>query len=159
MEQTMSSLNKLILIGNLGADPEVRFPASGVSMTILNVATTDRRSDGKDGYVLLTNWHRVVVFGKQAEVARRCLKKGSQVYVEGKLESRTWTDPAGVLHKSWTVVADRVLMLGKPPEVHPDGGAREEAAVAWLDTPPIGGGTDGHGNPSPGTGNSEALPI
>jgi single-strand DNA-binding protein len=159
MEQIMSSLNKLSLIGNLGADPKVRFLPSGISMTILSVATTDRRSDGNDGFVLLTHWHRVVVFGKQAEVAHRYLKKGSQVYVEGKLESGTWTDQAGVVRKSWTVVATRVLMLGKPPEVHPDGAAREESAVAWMDTPPIRGGTDGHGTPSPDTGNKEALQI
>ena len=131
----MASLNRIQLIGNLGADPEVRPLPSGESVANFSVATTDRRADGKGGHVEATEWHRVALYGKQAEVARQYLRKGSQVYVEGKLRTSVWTDREGVKRKTWSVIADRLQMLGKPSDRN-SVAEPGNAPACWLDGPP-----------------------
>jgi single-strand DNA-binding protein len=108
----MASVNKVILIGNLGRDPEVRYMPSGDAMANLNLATTDAWKDKSGEKQEKTEWHRVVMFGKQAEVAGEYLKKGSPVYVEGRLQTRKWTDKDGHERYTTEIVADRMQMLG-----------------------------------------------
>jgi single-strand DNA-binding protein len=108
----MASVNKVILIGNLGRDPEVRYMPSGDAMTNLNLATTDTWKDKGGEKQEKTEWHRVVMFGKQAEIAGEYLRKGSPVYIEGRLQTRKWTDKEGQERYTTEIVADRMQMLG-----------------------------------------------
>ncbi len=89
----MASVNKVILVGNLGADPETRYLPSGDAVTNLRLATTDRYKDKQSGEMKeATEWHRVSMFGKLAEIAAQYLRKGSSVYIEGKIRTRKWQD-------------------------------------------------------------------
>lgn len=105
------TVNKVILIGNLGQDPEVRNTGSGTAVANLRVATTERRKVG-DAWQDHTEWHSVAVFGKTAENAARYLSKGRQVYVEGRLQTRKYKDRDGNDRYSYEVVADQVRYLG-----------------------------------------------
>lgn len=122
----MASVNKVILIGNLGSDPEVRFLPSGQSVGNFNIATTERWS-GKDGNPgERTEWHRIVVFGKQAENCKEYLKKGRQVYVEGRLQTREWEDKEGQKRKTTEIIANQVNFLGSGGGGgRPQGGTQE----------------------------------
>jgi single-strand DNA-binding protein len=109
----MASVNKVIIVGNIGRDPETRVLPSGDSLTNISVATSDRYKDKATGEMKeTTEWHRITFFGKLAEIAGQYLKKGSQVYVEGKLRTRKYTDQAGVEKYSTEIVADSMQMLG-----------------------------------------------
>ena len=106
-------VNRVTLLGNLGSDPEVRQTQSGISVCTLSVATSyNRRDRDTNEWVEETDWHRVVLFQKLAEVAERYLRKGSQVYIEGKLKTRKWQDQDGNNRYSTEVVADEMQMLG-----------------------------------------------
>ena len=106
-------INKVILIGNLGADPETKYMPSGSAMTNLSVATTEAWNDKQTGEkVEKTEWHRVVLFDRLAEVAAEYLKKGSQVYIEGKLQTRKWQDKEGNDRYMTEVRAREMQMLG-----------------------------------------------
>ena len=107
----MASVNKVILVGNLGADPEVRYTQGGQAVTELRMATSEQWTD-KDGQRQeRTEWHAVSVWGKTAELCGQYLAKGRKVYVEGRLESREYTDKEGVKRKVWEVRADKVTFL------------------------------------------------
>ena len=109
----MASVNKVILIGNLGKDPEVRYTASGEAMCNFSLATTDSWKDkSSGGKKELTEWHRISFFGKLAEIAGQYLKKGSQVYVEGSLRTRKWTDKEGQERYTTEIRGDQMTMLG-----------------------------------------------
>lgn len=108
----MASVNKVILVGNLGKDPEVRYMPSGDAITNVSVATTDSWKDKNGEKQEKTEWHRVSFFGKLAEIAGEYLKKGSQVYVEGRLQTRKWQDKEGQDRYTTEIVADRMQMLG-----------------------------------------------
>ena len=109
----MASVNKVIIVGNLGRDPETRYMPSGDAMTNIAVATTDKWKDKATGEQKeATEWHRVAFFGKLAEIAGQYLKKGSQVYIEGKLRTRKWTDKDGIEKYSTEIIADTMQMLG-----------------------------------------------
>lgn len=106
-------LNKVMLIGNLGADPEVRYMPSGGAVTNISLATTRRWKDRQSGERReQTEWHRVVFFNRLAEIAGEYLRKGSQVYVEGRLQTRKWQDQSGQDRYSTEIVADDLQMLG-----------------------------------------------
>lgn len=108
----MASVNKVILIGNLGADPELRYTSGGQAVADLRVATS-RRWQGKDGSQQEdTQWHRVVVWGKTAEQCKEYLSKGRQAYIEGRLQTRAWEDRDGNKRYTTEVVAQQVLFLG-----------------------------------------------
>lgn len=110
----MASVNKVILIGNLGADPESRFMPSGDPICNLRIATSDSYKDKNSGEKKeSTEWHRVVMFGRLAEIAGQYLKKGSQVYIEGRIQTRKWTDKEGQERYSTEIVANEMKMLGK----------------------------------------------
>jgi single-strand DNA-binding protein len=108
----MASVNKVILIGNLGRDPETRYMPDGRAVTNISVATTDTWKDKNGEKQEKTEWHRVAFFDKLAEIAGEYLKKGSQVYVEGRLQTRKWQDKDGADKYSTEVIADRMQMLG-----------------------------------------------
>ena len=109
----MASVNKVIIVGNLGRDPEVRTFPSGDRVANVTVATTDKWKDKQTGEPKeATEWHRVVFFNRLAEIAGEYLKKGSQVYIEGALRTRKWTDKEGAEKYTTEIVADRMQMLG-----------------------------------------------
>ncbi|MFM0048899.1 single-stranded DNA-binding protein [Caballeronia grimmiae] len=109
----MASVNKVILVGNLGADPETRYLPSGDAVANIRLATTDRYKDKSSGEMKeLTEWHRVAFFGRLAEIVNEYLKKGSSVYIEGRIRTRKWTDQAGQEKYSTEIVADQMQMLG-----------------------------------------------
>jgi single-strand DNA-binding protein len=113
----MASVNKVILVGNLGRDPEVRYTQSGTPVANFTMATTDRWSDQASGERKeRTEWHRIVVWGKQAEIAGEYLRKGRQVYVEGSLQTREWTDRDGNKRYTTEVKAQLFQMLGRRSE-------------------------------------------
>ena len=109
------SLNRVILLGRLGRDPEVRYAQSGTTVATLNLATDERRPDGNGGWKNETEWHRVVLFGKQADLAKQYLTKGREVLIEGSLRTRQWQDKDG--QKRWTteVVAQNMRFVGGRP--------------------------------------------
>ncbi len=108
----MASVNKVILIGNLGRDPEMRYLPSGSAVANLAIATTDKYKDKSGQMVESTEWHRVSFFDRTAEVCGQYLKKGSQVYIEGSLKTRKYTDKDGVEKYATEIRGDRMQMLG-----------------------------------------------
>jgi len=111
--RSMASVNKVILVGNLGRDPETRYSPDGAAITNVTIATSDRWKDKASGEMReATEWHRVVFFGRLAEIAGEYLKKGRPVYVEGKLRTRKWTDKEGHERYTTEIVADNMQMLG-----------------------------------------------
>lgn len=125
----MSGVNKVIIVGNLGRDPEVRFAQNGMAVCKLSVAVTERVKDG-DAWKEATEWFRVTLFGKQAESAGQFLQKGRQVYVEGRLKTDKYKDKDGVEKTSVEVVANVIQFLGGKAE----GGSSKPAAAAAAPT-------------------------
>jgi single-strand DNA-binding protein len=109
---SMASVNKVILVGNLGRDPETRYTTGGEAVTNVSIATTDSWKDKAGEKQERTEWHRVAFFGKLAEIAGEYLKKGSQVYVEGRLQTRKWQDKEGQDRYTTEIRADTMQMLG-----------------------------------------------
>lgn len=109
----MASLSKVILIGNLGSDPEMRFTPNGKAVTSFRLATNYRYTTSAGESREETDWFRITVFGKQAEQCNQFLTKGRQVYVEGRLHARSWQGQDGQMRTSLEVTANRVLFLGK----------------------------------------------
>lgn len=124
----MASVNKVILIGNLGRDPETRYSADGAAIANVSVATTRRYKDSAGQQQEETEWHRVVFFGRLAEIAGEYLRKGRPVYVEGRLRTRKWTDKEGVEKYTTEIVAENMQMLGSREGM--GGGDVEESAPA-----------------------------
>lgn len=118
-------VNKVILVGNLGADPEVRYMPSGGAVANITLATSESWRDKATGEMKeQTEWHRVVLFGKLAEVAGEYLRKGSQVYIEGQLRTRKWTDQAGIEKYTTEIVVNvggTMQMLGGRPSSSSNG--------------------------------------
>jgi single-strand DNA-binding protein len=132
----MASVNKVTIIGNLGKDPETRYMPSGEAMTSITVATTESWKDKATGEKKeATEWHRISFFGKLAEIAGQYLKKGSQVYIEGSLRTRKYTDKDGVEKYATDIKADKMQMLGgkggesEAPRPSPAPAARQEPAA------------------------------
>jgi single-strand DNA-binding protein len=112
----MASVNKVIIVGNLGRDPETRYMPNGEAVTNVAVATTESWKDKNSGDKKeITEWHRITFYRKLAEIAGQYLKKGSAVYVEGRLQTRKWTDKDGVERYTTEIIADTMQMLGGRP--------------------------------------------
>ena len=108
----MGSVNKAILVGNLGRDAEMRFTAGGTPVATVSIATTERFTD-RDGQKREdTQWHRIVIWGKTAESLHEYLTKGKQIYVEGRIQTRDWTDKEGKQQRTTEIRADRIVLLG-----------------------------------------------
>lgn len=105
------SLNKVMLIGNLGADPEIKYIPNGTAVANLRLATSDNRKNRDGEYEERTEWHRVVLYGRQAEIAKDYLHKGSKVYVEGRIETRSWEDKDGQKRFMTDIVARDFFIL------------------------------------------------
>ena len=140
----MASVNKVILVGNLGADPEMRAFANGDPVCNLRVATTDTWKDKQTGEKReATEWHRVVLYRKLAEIARQYLRKGSQIYIEGRIRTRKWQDKDGVERYATEIEAVEMNMLGgrgqaspiSSPQVHGETWT-DELGVKGSKTPP-----------------------
>ena len=109
----MASVNKVIIVGNLGRDPETRYMPNGDAVTNIAVATTESWKDKNSGEKKeLTEWHRITFYRRLAEVAGQYLKKGSQVYIEGRLQTRKWTDKENIERYTTEIIADTMQMLG-----------------------------------------------
>ena len=108
----MASVNKVILLGNLGRDPETRYTTGGDAVANLSIATSEQWKDKNGEKQERTEWHRVVLFGRQAEIAGEYLKKGRSVYIEGRLQTRKYTDKDGVEKYSTEIVGDRMQLIG-----------------------------------------------
>jgi single-strand DNA-binding protein len=108
----MGSVNKVILVGNLGRDAELRYTAGGAAVATLNLATTEVWNDRNNQRQEKTEWHRVVLWGKQAESLQEYLIKGKQIYVEGRLQTRQWDDKDGNKRYTTEIKCDRVTLLG-----------------------------------------------
>ncbi len=133
----MASINKVILIGNLGADPEVRYLPSGDAVANLSIATTDKYKDRNGEMQEATEWHRVSFFGKTAEICGQYLKKGSQVYVEGSIRTRKWQDKEGNDRYTTEIRGDRMQMLGSRGGMS-GGTADMDSAPRAASRPPAG---------------------
>jgi single-strand DNA-binding protein len=147
-------INKVILVGNLGADPESRTTPGGLTVTNIRVATTERRKDRQSGeWVDETEWHRVVMFDKMAETAREYLRKGSQVYLEGAIRTNKWQDKDGNDRYTTEIIARDMQMLG----------GRPGAGAPAGDDDGYGGGSSGggssRGRSSPGGAGRKEEPF
>lgn len=139
----MASLNKVILIGNLGADPESRYLPNGDAVANLRLATTDTYKDKASGERReVTEWHRVVMFRRLAEIATQYLKKGSQIYIEGRIKTRKWQDQSGQERYTTEIEATEMKMLG---------GRRDSAGGGDYGSDSYGGGDDYSQAPAPRT--------
>lgn len=116
------SLNKIMLIGNLGRDPEVKMTPSGQQVARFSVATTENWKNAQGEKQSKTEWHNIVVWGKQAEIAEKYLRKGKQVYIEGRIQYREYTDQAGVKKTACDIRCDNFAMLGRMDEGDRQGG-------------------------------------
>ena len=140
----MASVNKVILVGNLGADPETKYLPSGDAVANIRLATTDRWKDKASGEMKeATEWHRIAFFGRLAEIAGEYLKKGSQVYVEGRIHTRKWQDKEGQDRYTTEIVADSMQMLGSragsgEPRPEPMKSAESKGAAAPAAKKPAG---------------------
>lgn len=151
-------INKVILVGNLGNDPEVRYSQSGSAITSISVATSESWKDKTSGEQQeRTEWHRVKFFGKLAEIAGEYLKKGSSVYIEGKLRTDKYTDKSGVEKYSTDIIADEMQMLGGKPGAGEGGGSSRPMGGGAPRTGG-GGGYGGGSNESRGGGSSKQMP-
>ena len=139
----MASINKVIIIGNLGRDPEVRYTPSGAAVCNVSVATTRNWKNKESGERQEeTEWHRVVFYDRLAEIAGEYLKKGRSVYVEGRLKTRKWQDKEGKDRYTTEIVVNEMQMLGSKAGA----GSFEVAGAAPSRAPSAGGGMDGSSN-------------
>ena len=139
-------INKVILVGNLGADPEVRYTSSGTAITSLSVATSESWTDKQSGEKQeRTEWHRVKLFGRLAEIAGEYLKKGRQIYIEGSLRTDKYTDKQGVERYSTDIVASEMQMLGGGSEGGMGGGGGGGGGYQQRGQGGGGGGRSGGG--------------
>jgi single-strand DNA-binding protein len=123
----MSSLNKILLIGNLGKDPEIRYTPDGSPVATFSLATSESWTDKSGSRQEHTEWHTIVAWSRLAELSKRYLSKGRQVYIEGRVRSKDWTDKDGNKRRTTEVVATQMVLLGSRPQ-----GA--EAASQSMDT-------------------------
>jgi single-strand DNA-binding protein len=140
----MGSVNKVILVGNLGRDAELRYTPGGAAVATLNLATTEVWNDKGGQRQEKTEWHRIVLWGKQAESLQEYLTKGKQIYVEGRLQTRQWDDKDGNKRYTTEIKADRITLLG--------GGGGGGASRG-------GGGSEAYGARSGGGGGMDEPPV
>jgi single-strand DNA-binding protein len=137
----MGSVNKVILVGNLGRDAELRYTPSGAAVATLNMATTEMWNDRNGQRQEKTEWHRVVLWGKQAESLQEYLVKGKQIYVEGRLQTRQWDDKDGNKRYTTEIKADRITLLGggggRSGAMERGGGGSAVPVAGGPDEPPM----------------------
>jgi single-strand DNA-binding protein len=155
----MAGVNKVILIGNLGKDPELRYTPSGQAVATFSLATTERRNDKNGQRKETTEWHNIVVFGKTAEIVNQYLKKGRSCYLEGKITTRSWDDRDGNKKYKTEIIANTVQFLGggggasggsEPSATQPEGNAPASPEPEFDQT---------SAPPEPASGASDDLPF
>jgi single-strand DNA-binding protein len=147
------SVNKVILVGRLGRDPETRYTGGGQAVANFSVATDESYKDKNGERQKRTEWHKIVVWGKQAEIAQQYLKKGSLVFIEGRIQSREWQDKEGQKRTSFEIVASNFRMLGGRSDAAAagaSGGAGGASRSADDFEPHTGGGEEPMGGGAPG---------
>ena len=149
----MASLNKMIIIGNLGADPEVRYLDGGAVVATFNVATTEKFTNRNNEKVEQTEWFRVELWNEQAKVAEKYLKKGNSVYVEGRLRTEVWTDKEGKERTSLRVRASTMQLLGSPNSDREGGEPAYEPSARQQSAP-----VQSSPEPKPATPRPQAAP-
>jgi single-strand DNA-binding protein len=152
-------VNKVILIGNLGADPEVRFTPSGQAVANFRIATSESWTDKQGQKQERTEWHRIVVWGKLGELCGEYLAKGRQCYVEGRLQTREWTDKENKKNYTTEVVATSVTFLGGRDGAGAGAGAGRQGGGRSDFGPPPPGMDDMGGPPSGGAGGDDDIPF
>ena len=130
-----SSVNKVIIVGNLGQDPEARFTPQGTAVTNLSIATNESWKNQEGQIQDRTEWHRVVLYGKMAETASEYMKKGSMVYVEGRLRTKEWEDQNQNKRKTTEIMCDNFTMLGRRGDNQPNQNSRPESSTDDDDLP------------------------
>lgn len=160
----MASLNRVMLIGNLGADPEMRFTQNNLGVCNFRIATTDVWTDKGGQKQERTEWHRIVVFGRQAEACANYLKKGRSVFVEGRIQTREWDDKDGNKRYTTEIVADRVQFLGSRQDsaeggYDRGGGGYNRPASSGGGYDRSGGGGGGGGGNGGGGSHDEPPPL
>ena len=157
----MASVNKVILIGNLGRDPETRYMPNGEAVTNITVATTETWKDRTSGERQeKTEWHRVTFYRRLAEIAGEYLKKGSQVFIEGRLETRKWTDKEGKDRYTTEIIANEMKMLGsRPGSGTPSYDGAEESAGRPAAKAAAGGGRPAAKTPGSITDMDDDIPF
>jgi single-strand DNA-binding protein len=157
------SVNKVILVGRLGRDPETRFTGGGQAVANFSVATDETYKDKNGERQKRTEWHKIVVWGKQAEIAQQYLKKGSLIFIEGRIQSREWQDKEGQKRTSFEIVASNFRMLGGRGDGAAGGGGAARGAGAGAggghDDFEGGGGDDFVGGGSAPSGGSSGPEI
>ena len=143
-------VNKVMLLGNLGADPEVRFTPSGQAVANFRIATNESWTDKSGQKQERTEWHRIVVWGKMGELCGEYLKKGRQCFVEGRLQTREWTDKEGKKNYTTEIVANNVQFLGGRGEGGGGFGGGKGGSGGDFGPPPDSGYPDDGGGPPPG---------
>ncbi len=137
----MASVNKVILVGNLGADPEVRYTSAGDPVCTLSVATSEKFKNRNGELQTTTEWHKVVLFRRLAEIANQYLRKGSSAYFEGQLKTRKWTDKTGLDRYTTEIEVSEMQMLdrqgGQPEVVKPVVGVRESVSQSRTGHQPV----------------------
>jgi single-strand DNA-binding protein len=153
------SLNKVMLIGNLGKDPEVRYTPSGVATATFSVATNESWKDNEGNLQERTEWHNIVVWRKLAEIAGEYLKKGKKIYLEGRIQTRSWDDKTTGQKRYMTeIVADNIIMLDSRGEGGGGGYERSQSSGFRSGGAPPSQDTGDHGSPS-SSGPEEDLPF
>lgn len=148
-------INKVILVGNLGADPEVRATNSGLKVANIRLATSERQKDRATGeWGEHTEWHRVVFFGRTAEVVEQYCQKGRQLYIEGRLRTRKWQDQSGNDRYSTEIIGDRVQFLGSK-----DGGGNAHGGGNSYGGSGYGGGGYGASSPTSAPQQADDIPF
>mgnify|MGYP006179631983 CR=1 FL=1 len=130
----MAGVNKVILVGNLGKDPEVRYLDGGVAVANFPLATSESYKDKSGNRIDQTEWHNVVLWRGLAEITEKYLKKGSQVYIEGKIRSRSWDDKEGVKRYTTEIVADNMTMIGSRRDNNSNQGAQNSETTTQAPT-------------------------
>lgn len=150
-------INKVILVGNLGNDPDVKYTQGGMAIATLSVATTSSRKDKDGNWQEKTEWHRVKLFGKTGEVAGEYLRKGSQVYIEGRIEYGSY-EKDGIKHYTTDIIGDEMRLLGGRGEGG-GGGGGGGGGESRGDRPARSGGGGGYGNRGESAPRREAPPA
>jgi single-strand DNA-binding protein len=154
----MGSVNKVILVGNLGRDAELRYTPGGAAVATINMATTDVYKDREGQKKEDTQWHRVILWGRTAESLHEYLTKGKQIYVEGRLQTRKWTDKDGVEKYTTEIRGDRVVLLGGGGGggQRSGGGPRAESGAGAGGS---SGGYEPHDSGAPGDLSDDDIPF
>jgi single-strand DNA-binding protein len=155
----MSGLNKVMLIGNLGRDPEVRHTPSGTPVANFTLATSENYTDRSGNRTVRTEWHRIVAWARLAEICGQYLRKGRQVYIEGRIQTRQWEDQQGQRRSTTEVVANNMVMLGRGEGGPPAGGPGEPVEAGAAQGAAQGGAEEASGGAGGSSERSDAKYV